>query len=106
MRTPTGIARIWHLFFPLNFMSSQVEVLSLNHQAVKKTSSLCQWGNPVFMIETRLFEYSAKIYTISRCITTSFVLSGTVASPQILPVCLALEEVTPLLTQHFPYELL
>jgi len=43
---------------------------------------------------------------ISRCITTSFVLAGDTASPLILPLGLALEEATPLLTQHFPYELL
>ena len=60
----------------------------------------------MFMIVKRLFEYSSKIYAISRCTTTPFVLAGTTAPPQILPLCLALEEVTPLLTQHFSCELL
>lgn len=60
----------------------------------------------MFMIVSRLFERLSKLYAISRCTTTPFVLAGTIAPPQILPLCLASQEVTPLLTQHFSCELL
>lgn len=87
-----GKTRIQHLFFPLIFAPPQV-VLSLSDLAVEKpfyTSSLCQWGNRIFIIETRLFDHSSKNQAISRCSTISFVLAGTMVFPWYLPLPLAL----------------
>lgn len=104
----SGKMRIQHLFFPLIFTPPQVEVLSLSGLVVEKpfyTSSLCQWGNPIFIIETRLFDYSSEKQATSRCSTTSFVLAGTVVFPRYAPFLLPWSCPSPPLAQQFPWEL-